>query len=89
MVGDEAPDMPALPGMLTCRNGDAGLRTRARGVGVPPRVRFGELFRSVTLRSWSKTETRVGDIGKASSAGFLATRTCCGRMGDREGLELR
>lgn len=89
MVGEEAPEALAPPRMLTWRSGEAGRRTRAKGTDDPAKLRFGTLFRSVTLRSWSKTEIRVGDVGKASSAGFLGSLTCCGLMGDRDGLELR
>jgi hypothetical protein len=47
---------------------------------------FGEMLLSGNFRSWSRTETRVGEEGKASSAGFRGIRI---RLGDPVGLSGR
>jgi hypothetical protein len=67
-------------GLMICRNGEDGRRCRARALGMT--ARFGELFLSDRRRSGSRTEVRVGDVGKASSTGFLGRRTL---FGDAEG----
>jgi len=54
---------------------------------VMPMAIFGELLLSGSFRSWSKTETRVGEEGgKASSVGFRGMRI---RPGDPVGLSGR
>jgi len=73
-------------------SGDAGLRSRDdEGVmAPPPRSRLGDVLLlllllppSDTTRSWSRTEIRVGDEGKASSTGFRGRRM---RLGELTGL---
>ena len=63
------------------RRGDDGLLSFPADSPTP---RFGALLLSESLRSVSRTETRVGDEGgNDSSTGFRGTRM---RLGDTEGL---
>jgi hypothetical protein len=54
-------------------------------MGVIPKawLGLGELLPSGIFRSWSRTETRVGEEGNPSSTGFRGMRI---RLGDPEGL---
>ena len=72
--------MPAGP-LAMWRRGELGRRVLVIGLEVTPRL--GELLLSGILRSGSWTETRVGDVGKASSTGFRGART---RAGEPDGL---
>ncbi len=68
----------------TWQSGEDGRRSFGMVVlCVMPMARFGEVLRSGSFRSWSMTETRVGEEGKASSAGLRGMRM---RLGEPVGL---
>lgn len=82
-VASVASGTPGREPVLECarlRRGDEGLLSLGADSPTP---RFGALLLSVSFRSVSRTETRVGDEGNDSSAGFRGTRT---RLGDPDGL---
>jgi hypothetical protein len=81
IAAEFVPGEEELEECARCRSGDEGRRCRERPLLMTPR--FGELFLSDSLRSGSRTDTLVGDVGNASSTGFLGARI---RLGEPEGL---
>lgn len=77
-------DEGAVGALDTWQRGDDGLRSFGTDAsGVIPMAILGELPPSDTFRSWSKTETRVGEEGYVSSTGFRGRRI---RLGEPKGL---
>jgi hypothetical protein len=77
------PDTEPVPGCETCLRGDEGRRCLLLMLFEDATLKFGELFRSVMVRSSSRTEVRTGEVGKASSTCFRGVRTL---LGDPDGL---
>lgn len=70
--------------LVIWQSGEDGLRSFGADVAdETPRLKFGELLLSDSLRSGSRTEIRVGEEGKVSSIGLRGMRI---RLGDPEGL---